>query len=248
MRQSLTEAVLNLVHPTTGEAPVGFRKPRPGRGEVGFQPIWRIAGGSGEDDDDDPDDTGDGGDGSGGDGDGNDNAGSAGDGKQGDPRIKELSDENARRRNEAKTLKQQLADAQAKLKEHEDAGLGELDKAKSDLESTTAENAKLAEAILKLRIDNAFLSSNKHTWKNPKAALRLVDLSEVEIDDDGEVTGLDKALDALAKSDPYLLADSGDDDGDGDGTPTGQNPVPKKQKKGDPGRDALTKKYPALRR
>lgn len=248
MRQSLSEAVLNLVHPTTGEAPVGFRNPRLGRGEVGFQPIWRIAGGSEDGTGDGEGDAGagdgDGDDGTGGSGDGDDSAGSAGDGKHGDPRIKELSDENARRRNEAKQLKTALEEAQAKLKEHEDASLGELEKAKRDLESATADNAVLADEVRKLRIDNAFLSSNTHSWKNPAAALRLVDLREVEIDDEGNVTGLDKALDALAKSDPYLLGEK-DDDGDG-GTPTGQAPA--RKPKGNANRDALLKKYPALRR
>jgi hypothetical protein len=40
----------HLIHPITGQpvVPVGFRRARPSRGEVGPQPIWPVMGGSGE--------------------------------------------------------------------------------------------------------------------------------------------------------------------------------------------------------
>jgi hypothetical protein len=256
MRQSLSEdAVRGMVHPFTGEHPLGVRKPRSHRGESGPQPVWRIAGAADDDSGDGDGDGGNDGDGDGsGDGgaDDDDNAGGAGDtedgnNSKGDKRVKELSDEAARRRNEAKQFKKERDEALAKLKEKEDADLGELDKAKKTAEEATATVEKLKADNQRLLIDNAFLTSNKHSWKNPRAALRLVDLSEVEIDDEGEVTGLDKALDALAKSDPYLLADSGDDNDDGDSTPTGQPPA-RQRSKGNPNREKLLEKYPALRR
>jgi len=40
-----------------------------------------------------------------------------------------------------------------------------------------------------------------------KGALKLLDLSEIDIDDDGEVTGLDAQLDSLRKEWPELFAD-----------------------------------------
>lgn len=61
-----------------------------------------------------------------------------------------------------------------------------------------------AETIKKLRIDNAFLTSDVE-WVDAEAALRLVDLSEVEIKDDGTVKGLKEALEALAKDKSYLV-------------------------------------------
>jgi hypothetical protein len=161
-----------------------------------------------------------------------------------DPRVKQLSDENAKRRNEAKALKKQNDELAAKLKAIEDKDKSELDKATGTAAELQAKAEKQEKELHDLRIQNAFLSDNKHTWQNPKAALRLADLSKVEIDDEGEVTGLREALDALAKSDPYLLAK--DDDDDDDQPPTGQ-PVGKKPK-GNPSRDKLLDKYPALRR
>ena len=56
-----------------------------------------------------------------------------------------------------------------------------------------------------LALQVAFLSDNTYTWHNPDRALKLVDLSKVEIDADGRVTGLKDALKALATSDPYLI-------------------------------------------
>ena len=249
MRRSLSnDAITGMLHPKTGQPikAIGYRND--GR------PIYPIMGASDDDDggdgtdggdgagDDDGDDQGSGGDG--------DDAGSAGDQNSNDdrknPRIKELSDENARYRNRAKKAEDEKNVALARLKEIDDADKSELDKATSrstELEGTVESQD---DTITKLRIDNAFLTSNKHKWQNPAAALRLIDLSEVEIDEDGKVTGLDKALDKLAKSDAYLLASDDDDDGDDNGTPTGQPPAPRT--KGNVSRDKLVKKYPALRR
>jgi len=66
------------------------------------------------------------------------------------------------------------------------------------------------EAVRKLRIDNAFLTSDVE-WVDAEAALRLVDLSEVEIKDDGTVKGLKEALAALAEKKPYLVKQKEDE-------------------------------------
>jgi len=198
------------------------------------------ADGNGSDDDDD---------------DGDSSGGADGDNDDGekDPRIKTLSDENAKHRNAAKALKQQNEELQAKLKKFEDADKGELEKLQGDHATVTAERDKLAEENQQLLIQNAFLMDNKHKWENPKAALRLADLSEVEIDDEGNVTGLREALDKLAKSDAYLLKKSSDDDDDDDddkgkGGPVGQPVGGRQKQKGNPDREKLLSKYPALRR
>ena len=164
-----------------------------------------------------------------------------------DPRIKELSDEAARRRIENKQLKIDLDAAKSTLKEIEDKDKSEVERA----------NAKMAELELKLeennaalqqeRIEKAFLASNKYTWHNSERALALVDLADVVIDD-GKVTGLDKALEKLAKSDPYLIK-TADDPPNGSG-PTG-TPAGSGEGKGGKGavdREKLMVKYPALRR
>lgn len=160
-----------------------------------------------------------------------------------DPRVKQLSDENAKRRNEAKALKKQNDELAAKLKAIEDKDKSELDKATGGLTEAQAKAEQLAAKNQELLIQNAFLMDNKHSWANPKAALKLADLSEVEIDDEGTVSGLREALDKLAKSDPYLLARAKDDEDDGPtGQPMGSRP------RGNPSRDKLLEKYPALRR
>jgi hypothetical protein len=200
---------------------------------------------------DDTDADGDGGDD--GDDDKGDDADAKGDdgkgekGKAGSPELAELKNENARRRQEAKAMKKTNDELAAKLKAIEDKDKSELDKATGGLTEAQAKAEKLAAQNQELVIQNAFLMDNKHTWANPKAALKLADLSDVEIDEDGNVTGLAEALAALAKSDPYLLkAEKDDDDEDDEKGPTGQ-PVGKKPR-GNPSRDKLLDKYPALRR
>jgi len=164
-----------------------------------------------------------------------------------DPRIKELSDENARRRNEAKRLADELAKAQARLKDIDDADKSATER----LESKIAEQDKRIEALVEankeLSIKNAFLADKKHVWRNPDSALKLLDLGEVEIDDDGKITGLDKAIKKLADSDSYLLEPQDEDTGlpkQPSGDRTRQTPTDKAKKT----RDDLIKKFPALQR
>lgn len=115
------------------------------------------------------------------------------------------------------------------LREAKDRAIAEKRKARADLAAARAEIARLtaeqngdrpeaerlaeAEAtitsqeatIRDLRLQNAFLSSNKHDWQDPSLALSLADMESVEIGDDGEVVGLEDALSALAKKHPYLV-------------------------------------------
>lgn len=133
--------------------------------------------------------------------------------------------------------------------------------AKTRAETERDEAKKLVEAniatVRKQAIQIEFLGSNKYTWNNPKAALRLLDLDEVEIDDDGKVTGLDKAIEALAKSDPYLLktADAGDGENkNGQGkAPAGKSGATTKNKTTNDSKSEaekradLERKFPSLR-
>jgi predicted RNase H-like nuclease (RuvC/YqgF family) len=169
------------------------------------------------------------------------------DDKTKDPRIKELSDENAKRRNEAKRLADELAKAQAKLKEIDDADKSETEKLNSKINELEKRNESLIEANKELSIKNAFLADTKHAWRNPDSALKLLDLSEVDISDDGKITGLDKAIKALADSDSYLLVPKDEDTGlpkERSGDRTQQPPKDKAQKT----REDLIKRFPALQR
>ena len=166
-----------------------------------------------------------------------------------DRRIKELSAEGKKKRIRIREQKARIAElerelaAKGKTKSKDD----EDDSDSEEVASLTADRDKLLTDNEGLRIQVAFLKNAKHAWKNPAAALKLADLSDVEINDDGEVDGLDEALDALAESDPYLLKGKDETDETPKVKKSGQRSGTQR-KKGNANRDALLKKYPALRR
>jgi hypothetical protein len=185
----------------------------------------------------------DGGDGQGGDG------GDGGDKKIDPNDLKAVQEELERVQNRMRAADKRASDAEAKVKEFEDKDKDELQKATDRVQELETENTGLSEAVKQLRIENEFLASNKYTWHNPKRALSLADLSEVTITEDGKVEGLDKALDALAKSDQYLLKSEKDGDEEPpEGSSGSGNGSGRKGGKGAVDKEALQKKYPALRR
>lgn len=141
--------------------PIGFRK--------NGDPIFQIAGGSGEDDDDEDDDT----------------SGAT------VPIARFLKTQN----------RMKAADRRANTAE---ARVAELEPIAAKVPELEKQVEAEAEKVKKLRIDNAFLTSDVE-WVDAEAALRLVDLSDVEIKDDGTVKGLKEALEALATAKPYLV-------------------------------------------
>lgn len=148
----------------------------------------------------------------------------------------------------AKSMAEQReAELAKRLKEYEDKDKTELERANAAAEEAIKERNDAQAALRAQRINNAFLTSNKHAWYNPERALSLLDLSEVSIADDGSVTGLDKAIEALAKSDPYLIKTA---DGNDNGTPppSGTPAGSGNGKKPANSRESLMEKYPALRR
>lgn len=228
MGQSPVEDVTN---PFAGIEPLMYTKT--GR------PVWPIMGGSGEDEG--GDDAGDGADDEG--DDDEDEGDEPKDKSKSSSRVKELSDENSRRRNEAKELRKQLDAAAAKLKEHEDAKLGETEKTVKERDELKAKAEALEAKSRQLALQVAFLQDRENDWHNPKTALRLLELDGVEIDDEGEVKGLDVAIKKLVTENPYLVKTSGKDDEDAESgaqqQPSG-SPVSKKAEKQ---RAALEQKY-----
>ena len=156
-------------------------------------------------------------------------------------------------RNRIAELEAELAKkGKAKGKDADDEDDESPSERESELEAQLEKQGRVNEDLL-IRLE--FMQDTQYTWKNPKAALRLLDLSDVEITEDGEVEGLDDAIKALAKSDPYLLADKADkddedEDDDEDDKPRRRTGTPpsSKRKKGQPNADKLRQKYPALRR
>lgn len=120
-------------------------------------------------------------------------------------------------RNRLSQADQKRAATEAELKQIRDKDLPALEKATRDLAEAQKQAEEAKEALKRTRLENAFITDNKYEWENPRTALKLADLSKVEVDDDGTVRNLTAALDALAKSDPYLLKKKADDGDDGDG-------------------------------
>jgi len=187
--------------------------------------------------------------------------------KKANDRNKELAAENKKYRLKSVARRKRVLELEAenaKLKKGKPAKekvsketSDEDDDNDSDDEVKTLKQ-QLAERDVKIvaqTLRNEFLSSKEHAWQDPKDAFKLLDLSEVEIDEEGDIEGLDEAIKALAKAKPYLLlkedADDDSDDEDEDDKPrtrkTGQPPR-RKKKATTVDREKLLKKYPALAR
>jgi hypothetical protein len=117
-----------------------------------------------------------------------------------------------RRAAEADSLRtrMQAADQRAARFEQELKSLREKDmpaaeKLQRDFEAAQQQVAKLQETNQSLALQVAFLGDNTYTWHDPKTALKLVDLAQITIDADGNVTGLKDALKGLATAHPYLI-------------------------------------------
>src|SRR3982751_2110985 len=112
----------------------------------------------------------------------------------------------------ANAADQNQAKLQSDLKKYQDAQLSEQEKTKRDLEEANKAREQLAKEKQDLELRIAFLSDNTYEWRNPEHALRLIDLSGVEVKD-GKITGLKEAMKALAEQNKYLLAEKGTGDG-----------------------------------
>lgn len=248
------EAVSGPLDPRTGVRirPLGVRR----NGRL----IWPImggaeddkdsAGGGGTDDDDNDDD-------SSGDDDKSSEDGKKDADKDGDPKAKidaltEEKDRQYRRRKEAETKAERL---ERELEELRGKDQDDSTKTAAKIESLQGEVETLTTALRDTRLENAFLQDNTYSWHNPGRALRLADLSKVDIDTDGSVHGLKEALDSLAKSDDYLLKKEESKDKDEGKNNVSTDADKKNSSKRDKGREsadaqraALHDKYPALRR
>lgn len=134
-------------------------------------------------------------------------------------------------------------DAETKLREKEQAELGELDRAKVQLEEQKARADEAEKELKKTLIENAFHRENKHTWHDVADAIAALDMSLVEVADDGKVTGMAKAIEGVAKSKPHYVKN---DDGSGPPAANGANNGKRKGEGETPDRATLAKRFPAL--
>ena len=134
-----------------------------------------------------------------------DSAGEEGEGEVKNPRLKELSEEAARYRLNAKAEKERADRAEAELAALKAAGEG------GGEGGGEGKGDRSEETIRSLRLELAFLKAN-HTrtepFKDVEAAMRMVDFGGVQVDENGVVTGLDEAIAYVAKKYPYMVKDS----------------------------------------
>lgn len=200
------------VHPLTGRRALGWRKARPGEDDGELYPIWPVLGGAdddGQDDDTDGQDNNDDGtaDGDGGDGgqddggDGDDDADPDGADQLGDPGKRALDTMKGKlkaERDRRRAAERQLADRGDGGKDGQDAAVRK------------AEQAALARANERIvRAEVKAAAAGK--LADPGDAYRFLDLSQFEVDDDGNVDAdeVADAIEDLIKSKPYLAAAQG---------------------------------------
>lgn len=204
-----------LVKTTRVAQQIGLRNPRPG--EVGPQPIWLAQGGS-EDNaggDDTPDETDD-------EADKGDDGGDASTDDTKKPKTVSQADfERVKLHLSKADQKKAAAEARAAQLEAElntlkTKDLPDAEKATLEHEKVVAERDAYKGSFHRLARTNAFLLASeaaKLNWVNSSAALKVGDLEDLEIEEDGTVPGMAEAIKQLAKDHPYLLApkDSTDD-------------------------------------
>lgn len=180
-------------------------------------------------------------------------------------RIQELAAESKKHRLKARDYRRERDEALAELEKLKNGKgkpasktketEGEEDEGDDLSAELKAENDRLKEQLVSQQLRQSFTdlttgSKALAEFKNPAKAFKLLDLDDVEIVD-GEVEGLDEAIKALAKSDPYLLVSKDEDDEDDSDRrrrrSTGQ-PTGPRSTKANPEREKLISKYPALRR
>lgn len=114
-------------------------------------------------------------------------------------------------REEFEQIKRQLqaadqnrAKAEAEAKALKDAQLSAEEKTKQDLKEAQDALAKREQDLRNAKIQNAFLTDNTYQWHDPKAALKLADLSAIKVEGD-KVEGLKEALKAVADAFPFMV-------------------------------------------
>jgi hypothetical protein len=133
-----------------------------------------------------------------------------------------------RLRKRMKAADKRAAEAEAELQKIRDKDKTELERAQGQVGDLEKQVETLQSEVTTLRLQNAFLTSNKHTWHDGDTALALAQskgyLDDI-VDDEGTVDkkALGKALDRLATEHKYLVkTDEKKDDDDEPGGPSGE--------------------------
>lgn len=109
---------------------------------------------------------------------------------------------------QTKALEKKLAEyetAEQQRKQAEMSEMSEVERLKAEVEAAKAAQQAAAEEMVTMRIKQAmFTAAAKMGFHNPEDAYLMADLTEVELGEDGEVSGVETALKELLKSRPYL--------------------------------------------
>lgn len=146
------------------------------------------------------------------------------------------------------------SELQKKLREYEDKDKSESERLERDLNEALETNQTVASERDQLRLENAIMRQAGNRFRDLSDVVRFVDLTDLQ-DEDGKVDDkkVKSALDDLAKTKSYLLAEDGDgsDEGDQSGSNNGSSGTSMNRDKNKGkgiDRETLAKKYPALRR
>jgi hypothetical protein len=137
----------------------------------------------------------------------------------------------------------------------------DLQNAQDDLKKVTEERDEFKERFLGLARTNAFLTASAQesiTWHDPKDAQAVAskELRELEITEEGEVTGIRDLIKSLAKRKPHLVKkeSEGEEDKSGtngrrgaSGSGVGSTKTSKGKKDGKPSREEIRLRFPSLR-
>ncbi len=107
---------------------------------------------------------------------------------------------------EAAERRKLLEQYESEKKQREEAELSELDRLRKRLSEEQAEREKALAELQAIRLRSAIVSEAANIgFIDPHDAYTMIDLAEIEIDDNGQVTNAKDLLEGLAKRKPYLL-------------------------------------------
>lgn len=179
------------------------------------------------------------------------------------PRLARAARQAAKYRTKLREAEAREAKLEERLRAIEDKDKPKDEVATRELTEAKAKADRLAADKRDLLLRVAFLSANVVDWVDPEDALRLIDLSELDVADDGTVDKreLRAALRDLARRKPHLVkkaaskkasgADADDEEDDADqGSRRSAATMNGKRKgtKSSANKESLMKDFPALRR
>lgn len=121
-----------------------------------------------------------------------------------------LNDKNA----EIKDLKEEMSNRDSQIEKLEKSVEKDSD-AQKEVEKLKQENADWQDKYQQTQLNNAIKLGVAKDANDPNDILAFIKTDDLELQDDGEVKGLDDALESLREAKPYLFADT---------KPTGRKP------------------------